>query len=189
MKLLQRTPWILVLTSSLLTAQTHASSWTSVPVASRLEFTTTFEGTEAPGQFKQFNVELNLDPEQLSESFLLVMVDVTSASFGSADIDEAIAQAEWFDAKTFPRAEFKSDRILQSMGANYVAEGVVSIKGVDKPVNVHFHWSEAGQNANISGELTLSRLDFGIGSGAWATDPSIAYDVQVHFEVHLAIQP
>jgi len=186
---MQRIIWIVTLTSGILATQAYASSWVSVSAESMLEFTTKYEGAEAPGQFKQFNVDLNLDPEQLAESFLLVTVDVTSASLGSTDIDEAIAQPEWFDAKTFPQAEFKSDRILHLGEANYLAEGVVSIKGVDKPVNVSFHWSEAGQNAIISGELTLSRVDFGIGSGAWATDPSIAYNVRVRFEVHLAIRP
>jgi polyisoprenoid-binding protein YceI len=189
MKLTQSRHWIVALTTGLLAAQTCASTWKSVAGESSLEFTTTFEGAEASGRFEQFKVDLNLDPAQLAESFLIVQVDIASATFGGADIDEAIAQAEWFDTKTFPHAEFKSNSIRHVGGANYAAEGLVSIKGVNKPLNVPHHWSENGQSAVITGELILSRLEFGIGSGAWATDPSIGYPVQVRFEVHLVIQP
>jgi polyisoprenoid-binding protein YceI len=180
---------VLALSAGIVAAEARESSWTSVQSESSLEFITTFEGADAPGKFNHFKVDLNLDPAKLAESFLLVQVDTTSASFGSGDIDAEIAQTDWFDAKTYPSAEFKSDRILHAEGTNYVAEGMISIKGVSKPLSVPLRWSRTGQDATLAGELTLSRLDFGIGSGTWATNPLIGFDVRVRFKVHMTIRP
>lgn len=176
---------IVTLLAAVLTSPVYPASWQSVQGESKLEFIATYEGADAPGQFGRFAVTTSFDPLALDTSSILVDVDITSASMGNAEIDEAIAQPEWFDAAAFAQAEFRSEKIHATNDLEYVAEGILSLKGVKKPVTVPFRWRPKGQNAEMTGSLTLSRVDFGIGSGEWETDASIGHAVQVRFKVVL----
>lgn len=171
--------------ATVLTTPVYPASWQSVQAESELEFIANYEGAAAPGQFRQFAVTTSFDPLSLATSSILVDVDITSASMGNAEMDEAIAQAEWFDAGAFPHAEFRSEKIRTMNDTEYVAEGILAIKGVDKPVAVPFRWRPDGQNAEMTGSIMLSRVDFGIGSGEWETDASIGHAVQVRFRIVL----
>lgn len=171
--------------AAVLAAPVYPATWQSVQAGSKLEFIAIYEGAEAPGQFGRFAVTTRFDPLSLDTSSILVDVDIASASMGNAEMDETIAQPVWFDAAAFPQAEFRSDKIHAVNELEYVAEGILSIKGVKKPVTVPFHWRPKGRDAEMTGSLTLSRVDFGIGSGEWATDTSIGHAVQVRFKVVL----
>lgn len=176
---------VIAVLAMMLTTPVYAASWQSVQGESKLEFIATYEGADAPGQFGQFAVTSNFDPLSLDTSSILVDVDITSASMGNAEIDEAIAQPEWFDAAAFAQAEFRSEKIHATNDLEYVAEGILSLKGVKKPVTVPFRWRPDGRTAEMTGSLTLSRVDFDIGSGEWETEASIGHAVQVRFTIVL----
>jgi polyisoprenoid-binding protein YceI len=176
-----------ILLAGLLAVGAHAMPWQSVQGQSQLEFIATFEGAEAPGRFRKFAVAMSFDPPGVAGASLRVDVDIASAEMGNADMDEAIAEPQWFNAPAFPRAVFSSDKIRAVGESDYVAEGTVSIKGVERPVNVPFHWRAQGQTAEMTGSLTLSRQDFGIGNGEWQADTSIGHPVQVRFRVILEV--
>lgn len=167
----------------------RAATWTSVPAGSKLEFITRYEGTEVPGWFEQFEVELLLDPGNVDGASLRVEIHTSSARLGSAELDEAAAGTEWFDVASFPVATFTSNIVLHPGGDDYLAEGVVTIKGLSKPATVPLRWIEHSPHAEIAGELVLSRLDFNIGSGDWASDQTIGHEVQVRFRVELEPSP
>lgn len=165
--------------------QARADTWRSIPDDSRLEFVASYEGAEAPGKFSRFEVELDRDPDNGTPNSLRVDVDVTSASMGNPDIDEAISEPEWFDMKAFPNATFRSEQITLKSGHRYIAAGVVSIKGVNQPLSIPFEWNPMGQKGEMKGAVTLARVDFDIGSGEWASDSSIGHEVLVRFTISL----
>ena len=165
--------------------QVYAASWRSVQDQSQLEFIANYEGAETPGRFKRFDVLVSFDPASKAVKSLLVDVEIASASMGSAEIDEAIVQPEWFNAQAFPHASFRSEQVRVTNDSEYVAEGVVSIKGVSRSISVPFHWRWHEQEAKLTGSLALSRVDFGIGSGQWESDSPIGQEVRVRFGVAL----
>lgn len=159
--------------------------WQSVAAESQLHFFAKFEGADAPGTFKRFDVCLELDPAEPVSGRLEVHVDIRSADMDSADLNEAIAEPEWFDTGAFPQARFVSEDIEAAGEANFVARGELELKGVRRPVDVPFVWRELNGAATMSGEVLLERTAFGIGSGAWAEDESIGHEVTVRFSVVL----
>lgn len=175
-------PCVVALLAAVLTTPVYPATWQSVQALRQLEFIASYEGAEAPGQFGRFAVTTSFDPLSLATSSILVDVDITSASMGSAEIDEAIAQPVWFDSAAFPDARFRSEKIHVMHDSEYVAEGILMVKGVERPVTVPFRWHLDGQNAEMTESLTLSRVDFAIGSGEWETDASIGHTVQVRFK-------
>lgn len=163
----------------------HAADWKMDAPASRLEFAATFETTPAPGVFKQFDVQLNLDPEKAAGGRLDVTIKTASADMASADINQAIAGPEWFDFAKFPQAEFHATDIRRTQANNYVARGTLALKGVQQPVEVPFSWSDFADGATMDGKFTVKRGPFGIGTGEWVATKVIGPDVTVTFHVRL----
>jgi polyisoprenoid-binding protein YceI len=166
-----------------LAAPAFAAKWRSMPTGSLLEFIVEFEGTESTGRFQSFDTELEFEPESGTASSLHVTVDVRSATMFSPDLDEAIAEATWFDSAAFPEARFDSNAVHQSGKREFLAQGKVAIKGVGRELNLPLNISVDGDRIELAGDVTLSRMDFGIGTGEWEGDSSIRHAVKVRFKV------
>lgn len=166
-----------------LAAPVFAATWRSVPADSSLEFVVTFEGAESTGKFETFSAELGFEAESIDTSWLRVIVDVRSATMSSADLDEAISEKTWFDSATYPQADFNSTMFRQTGKQEFLAQGQVSIKGVVRELLLPLNISIDGDRMELSGKVTLSRMDFGIGTGEWESDSSIAHAVDVRFKL------
>ena len=162
-----------------------AADWRMEPATSRLEFTATYQGEPAPGQFKQFDTKLRFDPAKSTKNELVVTVKLTSFDMGSAELNDAVRGPEWFDLAKFTQAEFRSTDIKPAGPGRYIAHGTLDLKGTKRPVELPFRWKADGKNATLTGELTLDRTAFGIGTGEWAAGDPIAVAVKVSFDVRL----
>lgn len=162
-----------------------AAEWRMEAAASRLDFAATFERTPAPGVFKQFDTRLAFDGETPAGGKLQVSIRMPSADMANADVNKAIAGPEWFDFARHPEAVFQSAEIRRVDGNRYLARGTLTLKGVQRPVDVPFTWAPVGDAATMDGEFTVQRSAFGIGTGEWADTSVIGPDVKVKFRVRL----
>lgn len=162
-----------------------AADWRMDAAASRLEFIATFEKNPAPGVFKSFDVKMSFDPKKPAGGRLDVDIQVTSADMNIRDVNAAIRGPEWFDFARFPRAEFRSSEIRPAGNDRFVARGTLTLKGVQRPVEVPFTWRGSGDSAALDGELSVPRGAFGIGTGEWAATDVIGPDVKIRFKVAL----
>jgi polyisoprenoid-binding protein YceI len=163
----------------------QAGDWKMDTAASRLEFATTFEKAVAPGVFREFDTQMHFDADRPMEGRLDVVIAVKSADMNSADVNKAIAGAEWFDFTRFPQAEFHATDIIKTSAGRYLARGALKLKGVQQPIVVPFSWSETGDAARLEGELIIKRGAFGIGTGEWAATSVIGADVKIKFSVRM----
>jgi polyisoprenoid-binding protein YceI len=166
-------------------AEDHLGHWRSEFDHSKLQFIALFEGAEAAGQFDVFDVKMAFDPEDLNGSGLNVTIQISSANMGNSDMNSAITETQWFDLGRFPIATFSSRRI-QTLGENkFMAEGILKLKGKEKIVNFPFQWVRVNQHAELTGALTLSRIDFDIGMGEWSENTPIGHAIQVKFDIRM----
>ena len=163
----------------------QAADWKMDAGTSRLEFAATFEKTVAPGVFREFDARMRFDADKPAEHRLDVTIVVKSADMNSAQVNKAISGAEWFDFARFPQAEFHATDIRRTDAGRYLARGILSLKGVQQPVEVPFTWSESGDAARMDGEFVVKRGAFGIGTGEWAATTAIGADVKIKFSVRL----
>lgn len=161
------------------------ADWKMDPGASKLEFIASFEKAPAPGIFKEFDTRLRFDPEKPGGASLDVLIKVTSADMGIADVNKEIGGKDWFDYAGFPQAEFRSTDLRRTEGNRYVARGTLSLKGAKQPVEVPFTWSASAGGATMEGEFTVKRGAFGIGAGEWAKSDVIGAEVKVRFKLAL----
>lgn len=166
-------------------ASSVAAEWRMDIAASRLEFVATFEKAPAPGVFKTFDTQIRLDGRQPADNHLQVTIAVTSADMANVDVNREIRGPDWFDVAHFPQAQFRSNEVRPAGANRFVATGMLEVKGVERPIEVPFNWSESGDAATMEGELTLERAAFNVGLREWAQTNMIGPDVKVRFKLRM----
>lgn len=176
-----------LLVSMLAASGVFAEQWRMQDEGTLL-FEPTWEGEVVPGRFESFDVQLDTGDGGVAGARLDVTVCLDSADMDDPDINEAIADSEWFAVAAHPVATFASDSIEAAGKGSYVASGHLELKGVRLPVSVPFSWSESGDRAAMKGELVIDRTRFNVGSGEWATGETIGTEVRVRFDLVLERQ-
>ncbi len=165
--------------------QASPADWVSQADPGTLAIAPQFEGQEIPGAFRRFEVVLAGRPGVDDHATLTVRVDIASASFDDGDVEEEVAGPDWFDFARFPEAEFRSDRIEPDADRGFRATGRLTIKGRTTALTLPFRFRVEGATARIAGAVVLDRRSFDIGSGDWATDDSIGFEVPVRYDARL----
>jgi len=182
---------LLLFTSLLLTYGTAwAREWKADHAQSKLGFVATYDNIAFEAWFKKYDARIVFDPAEVSKSSFEVSVDVRSVDSDSSDRDEGMQGAEWFDTQQFPRATFTSTGVQTTDKDAFTVKGKLIIKNLTNSVAMPFSWSVDPQKhtARLSGEMALKRTDFNIGTGAWARDPIIGFDVKVRVDLLLIEQ-
>jgi polyisoprenoid-binding protein YceI len=162
-----------------------AADWRIDAPGSKLEFFATFKGAKAAGVFESFDARIHFDPDHVADNRMDVTIAVATADMIDAEVNQAIRGPEWFDAARYPQAAFHSNDI-RALGANrYLAHGSLALKGIELPVDASFVWSNTADAATMTGELSVKRGDFHIGTGEWAPTDIIGANVVVKFSVRL----
>lgn len=158
-----------------------ATQWAVDHAASKLEWQAGFNGQAVKGAFKSWTAAIAFDEKDLLTSKIKVDVQLGSVDSGDDDRDGTLKGADFFNVAATPVAVFESADIVKQ-GAGYVANGTLTLAGVKKPVSLPFTVAIANGKAEANGKLTLSRKEFGVGKGQWATSTEIGdrVDVLVH---------
>lgn len=115
-----------------------------------------------------------------------VWLDPASVDAGLPEIDDALKGEAFFAAARYPRIEYSSDSVQEGAGG-LVARGTLRVKGAARTLDVPFRTTSlAGGALEVTGRLSLDRLDYGIGTGEWSDTRWLGADVTVRFEVKLA---
>ena len=163
----------------------HGALWTIDRSASSMEFLAKFEKAPAPGVFRDFDVRVQLDPQNPGHDRVDVRIAIASVDMMSPSFNRAIRAPEWFHPEQYPHAEFHATELESIEPGRYLARGTLSLKGVERPVHVSFRWKDAGDAALLEGALVLDRAAFGIGSGEWLVSSVVAREVNIKFTIKL----
>ena len=158
--------------------------WQIVPAESQLIFTATQNGAPVTGQFKIFSGDIFVDPGDLSVGSIDIVVDINSISASYADLKDTLITADWFNAKMFPKAEFKATQFKQTGKNAYQATGSLTIRDKSAPVTLTFSAEEPTADKRVViGSTIIKRSTFGVGQGEWAGTDEIKDEVTVNFKV------
>lgn len=161
-----------------------AAEWQGTE-GSEFTFEVAFEGVPTPGEFREFDVNLDFDPACPESGKLRVTVNLKAADMGDPDMNDVLFDTAWLYVEQFTEAVFVSDTITEQAPGEFVATGTLDVKGTVRAVAVPFSWTSSGDQATMQGNLILQRTDFDVGSGEWATDDAIGIDVTLDFTVQL----
>lgn len=162
-----RTLALVVLSTGLaVAAPAFARDYVQGP-GSTLTFASHYQGEVFTGHFSRFNTRLSFDPAKLDDARLEVLIPLASASTANADRDETLQGPDFFSTAAFPQARYTANRFRHVKGNEYAADGILSLRGVSKPVTLTFSWTPGAQPV-LNGKAGVPRLEFGVGGGDWA---------------------
>lgn len=162
------------------------TDWQADPARSTLGFSGAVEGEAFSGQFKSFTPRIQFDPAHLEHARFDVEITLSSADSANAERDETLQGEDFFATARFPNAHYRANQFRQIGEGRFVADGTLSLRGVDKTVPLEFTWKPEADGAVLEGVATVNRLDFGIGGGDWADAATISHEINVKTTLHLS---
>jgi len=105
--------------------------------------------------------ELFFEPLSLNDSFFNVCVKVKSMDTGSEKRDEHLLTEDFFEAEVYPDICFISEEIKKGNSEDFLAVGNLTIKDVERKVEIAFTHNEAAKQ--FIGSLIINRLEFKVG--------------------------
>lgn len=166
-----------------------AAAW-QILDSSEIGFTAYQKGQPVEGRFSDFEASVELDPERPESGRIRVEILTDSITTGHKDRDGALRSSSFFETKTWPTAVFESDRIEADGGGAYEATGRLRIRDVTQDVVLPFQLevgpdpeNPAGQRATATGDLTISRLAYGVGQGDFASTGTVGDEVEIHIRI------
>lgn len=168
--------------------QQDRKNWIIDLSESSVQFTASQYSTPFEGRFEKFDGDIHFDPQDLDNSYARIHIDVSSVKTGSADRDQQALSTDWFDVGGYPVAVFESTSFRHVQADEYVVSGMFDLRGVRVPLEFPFSLRIAEEDngrsvAVMAADLTLSRLDFGIGQGQWQKTDAIADEVALKLSV------
>ncbi len=166
-----------------LTGPASAIEWDVRPEKSTLAFETNAGGQTVKGTFQRFKSEIRFDEDSLTDTEINITIDTASAVTGTAEIDNALPGAEFFNVAQFPNATFKARGAKEISDGKYEATGELTIRGVTKPVALPFSLDISQGEGLARGAITINRSDFGIGPKELAGGIPLDDEVTISFAI------
>jgi polyisoprenoid-binding protein YceI len=158
-------------------------AWIVDKAASSLRFTSSMAGESFTGAFRRWDADIRFDPANLAASSVTATIDVASAATGNPDRDQALPTDTFLDAPAFPKASFVAHHFSALGGGRYQADGLLTLRGVSKPLSLPFTLVIQGGQARMTSQVAINRLAFGVGQGEWKATTTIPAAVTVSIVV------
>lgn len=160
-------------------APAGAAEWVVDGDMSRLGFVGTQTGSRFEGAFDRFEADITFDPDNLDAGAVTVVIAVDSFATGNGQRDEIAKSAEWFNVAEYPEARFATTGFRRVGEGRYEADADLTMRGVTRPVVLPFTLEIDGDTARMHGELTVDRVDYGIGQGQWEAGDAVGREVTI----------
>lgn len=157
--------------------------------------------TPVDGQFDDFEIDLQYDPETPSQSSVSARIAVASVNTNNERRDGHLMSADFFEAEAHPWITFESTTVRAEGVDRLVATGDLTIKGItrqvempitllgiqDIPADMRDMLGGAQRIASFEAGLTIDRGDFDVGTGSWAATLVVGgeVDIDIAVEAHL----
>jgi polyisoprenoid-binding protein YceI len=135
-----------------------------------------FSGGRIHGTFTDLKANIQFDKDHPEQSKISATIDVNSIATGFF-IKNSHAKAA-LDADQYPTISFTSTSVTKS-GSAYQAAGKLTMKGVTKPIVIHFTFEDKGNEGVFKGDFKIIPKDFSITRNGTPDDLIINLSVPV----------
>ncbi len=172
---------LLLLSSFSFPAQ--AAEWKVDHLTSSISFTGKNSGEEFSGKFLDWTADINFDPAKLEDTKILVTIKTVSAKTLNITYNKTLPKAEWFDAENHPDATFESSDVKSLGGDKYEAKGKLKIKDISHDITLPFTLKITNDEAVMTADANINRLDFDIGKKADPTADFVSKDISLAIKI------
>lgn len=119
------------------------------------------------GDFTGLKGTISFDPAKYAAATFDVSVDAATVDTDNGARDKHLRKEEYFDVEKYKTINFKSTKITRSSKAGrFYMFGIITIKGVSKPVEFGFSATPKDGGYLFEGNFSLNRRDFGVGGSS-----------------------
>jgi polyisoprenoid-binding protein YceI len=166
----------------------EAAKWRVDMAKSALGFVLTWDKEPFKAAFKKWTADIDFDPADLAHSKADIVIDIASMVSEDPENDKYRNGPNGLDVAHFAQAHFVTKSFRAISPGRYEATADLSIHGVSKEVKLPFALTINGNTAHMTGALTLSRSDFGVGKGStfgidWASERTVLHAVKVSVDL------
>ncbi len=140
------------------------------------------------GKFTEFDITVEYDPAEPTQSSVIAVVKVASVETGIDDRDHHLMSPEFFHVAEYPELRFESSSVQENDGG-VVAHGQLTMRGVTTSVSLPFKFTGYIENAETKSLLlgvktatSLDRQDYGI---SWRHDTPLFVGDEIEVEIQL----
>lgn len=143
------------------------------------------------GLFGNPTGSLTIDPANPGGTSVTIELPIAEIATSNAKLTSHLLSGDFFDATKFPTASFKSTSVkVDDDGDEAKVAGVLTIKGVSKPVTLDVDFVGAGNgppqmggklNVGFHAEAKIRRSDFGISYGIPMVPDEIPIEISAAF--------
>lgn len=162
-----------------------AARYIQAPGTGALNFSFVQAGAESQGSFGKFATELAWNAANPTAGTLEVIVQVGSLDTQDKDRDEALRGAELFATATHPTAQYVANAFAKRPDGGLEAVGKLTLRGVTRDLSLPLAIKTTASGVELSGEVAIRRLDFGVGQGEWKSTEWVGDDVKLRYRVPL----
>lgn len=161
----------------------QAAHWNVDYAKSKLGFTVLWSNEPFSASFKSWKADIDFDPVAPHQARVDVSIDLGSEVSDEQDFDQGLKGAQGFQITQFPTARFVVTSMAHEMGAEYLATGNLSLKGITRQISLPFSLTINGNTAHMKGTAHVVRTDFNVGIGDWSAPAPVAHDVTVTIDL------
>lgn len=166
----------------------QAANWGIDQAESRVLFKYSYEGTPYQGEFKNIDATFDMDPMKPGSCDFQVSIPINDIAVDGAETLDYLLDLEMFDVDQYPTATFSAANCKLESASSFVAEGTLTIRDQTHPVTFPFDFEvemyDGQVRFHMTSEVTIQRLQFGVGQGYWANTSTIPNDVVVAIDVY-----
>ncbi len=153
----------IIATSVLILILQAAENWKADTANAKVSFTVEGPFGTVHGSFTGLEATINFKEKNLSNSSIAASIDAKTVSTGVSLRNHDLRNEEkWLNTDKFPRISFKSNKIEKTENG-FKASGDLTIKGVTKPVDIPFTFTNKESSGNFVGKFTIKREDYNVG--------------------------
>jgi polyisoprenoid-binding protein YceI len=173
-----------------------AGTWQVDPAHSEVSFVARHLFTKVRGVFRAFEGTIVTTQNPL-ESKATAEIDLTSVDTGNETRDNHLRTADFFSVDEHKSMTWETTTIRPVGGNKFQAEGLLTIRGVAKPVTLDVEYNGIGQDPwggtrlGVSATAEVNRHDWGVSwNAAIETGGFLVGDkVQLVVEIQAVLQP
>ncbi|MCI5107111.1 MAG: YceI family protein [Pseudomonadales bacterium] len=143
------------------------------------------------GRFNDFDASLDFDPENVANSSVEVIVDMSSLDVNNPEFADDLRGDSWFDVENFPQAIYRTTSLVETVDEDsFIFAGDLTFMGETHPVNLNVNFHGGGRNfltrrytLGFSADTTFLRSEWGMD-----TFTSFGVGDEVELEIHVEFQ-
>jgi len=130
---------------------------------SQINFTAEALFLTAHGYFGEFDGDVQIDPQNVENSAVTLVIDVASINTRNDRRDNHLRSADFFDAANNPKITFATTKITKAGDNSLTFTGNLTIRGVTKVVEVpaRLVFMKDGR-VRVKGEFKINRKEYGV---------------------------